>query len=320
MLSSVPLEPAATEPKVVFHIGLPKTGTTTLQADVFPFIAEKSAYRYIGLWQPQRKIKQHPLMSAIYRWFANGEGFPHLSDLLREMSHDSLLLISNECVLSTNIHSDWQLRVQRLARLLDDHEITFYLTVREPTRAMFSYYVEHHLDAPAGHYRGFSQAVERDPRLEIYRYGTLFPTLEAMLGRSIIVEAYEDVFAGKSDFLASLTADGKPFPESIGRHNAKRTTTDVVVAGNAATLRDRLRQTVYATPIGRSRWARRAVASLAPITSSLDRVKLGPAGVPKPSASDFATLRAALRDDVAYLRERFGIDYTGEHFPIGAPK
>lgn len=296
--------------QIVLHIGLPKTGSTTLQADVFPYLAEKSDLNYIGLWQPARG-KQHPLTSALHRWFANGEQASEARALLAEWVGRSRLLISNEAIHSSTVTADWRLRVQRVAELTVRYDVCYYLCVREPAAAMFSYFAEHFVDAPTGHFSRFSDAAQRDPRLQIYRYKATIPYLQSVLGDRLVIEAYEDVFRGRSDFLASLTPDGRPFPEAIGRHNVKQGTAEAVVLRESATLRDRLRQAVYATPIGQSRWARGVIASMAPVTRALDRVRLGRVEVPRPSEAEFARLRETLREDIIYLRDHFGIDYLG---------
>lgn len=292
---------------------MPKTGTTTLQADVFPYICSISDYQYLGLFQPHRKIKQTWVMSKLHRWMMYGEGEADLFFELENATKNSPVIISNETILSSNFHSSWKMRILRLERLVKHFDFQVYITIREPVGAMHSYFCEHFLDSPEVHRSSFLEELKHGNLLQIYKYSKSIPYIEDTLKTELVIEAYEEIFANNdSGFLSSLVQDANPFPEDVGQHNLKQRS-DGGVVFEKTTLRDTLRRRVYASPLGRNALSRKVIASLSKVTKSLDLVQMQPVKIPALTSQEIALLRVELQAELDFVKARYGI-----RFPVPA--
>lgn len=126
------------------HLGLHKTGTTTLQEQLFPFI-EDIEYLKRDLSDSSR------LYARIAAYCFRRECTSGLEDIRRDLtgclSESDLLLseewfTSNYSALCSYNGTDWQERLKRLSNLVKGCEVRILLTIREPIPAVYSYYCE----------------------------------------------------------------------------------------------------------------------------------------------------------------------------------
>ena len=292
----------------VLHIGMPKTATTSLQAEVYPRIAERTAYAYAGLLQPQAEVKQPKVMSHLHQFFSHGADEAELRAALDEKIADGPLIISHESVLSSTVGAPWHDRVRRVGTLMRDYSPQVYVTVRHPLEAMHSYYVEHFIDAPSGRNTDFATAFTQDPRLQLYRYATSMPLIEEAFGTRPIVETMGDVVSGNSAFLRSLVGGSDYLSSDMRQHNVKNRKGGATHFDNV-TLKDRLRLMVYSTPIGDSVLLRGLISKLRAPLSLLDKVQTGRVSVPEMTADERSQYLQELLPDIAYMRDEYGVDF-----------
>ncbi len=97
--------------KLFVHIGLPKTGTTTLQQYYFPFI---DTFQYSGVNQPRHKSSKSN--DSLYRHimsFVNGNQNISLEEVLNIIeSQSSQLLISEEML---TVGDKWIQKLERIS-------------------------------------------------------------------------------------------------------------------------------------------------------------------------------------------------------------
>lgn len=129
------------------HVGLHKTGTTTLQNQVFPCV-ENLMYLRRDL-----SVKPDNLYERIARFcFREKED----RSLLQQIRNELRILVSESDVLLSEewFTSDyspfsgymsgapWQERLTRLAKIVLDLRVEMLLSIRDPRTALFSYYCE----------------------------------------------------------------------------------------------------------------------------------------------------------------------------------
>lgn len=289
---------------------MPKTATTTFQAEVFPYIARHSSFQYGGLLQPEGKVRQPALISQLHRYFSYGDGEDSLRQLVQERLSDGPLIISHESILSSSVGASWHERVDRVGRLMKEFDPVVYLTVRHPLDAMHSYFVEHYLDTPSGKRSNFRAAFWNDVRLQIYRYASSLPEIEKAFGTRPIVETMKEIVSGQSKFLKQLN-DGEDYLHpKMRQHNVKKRS-EGHTQFDDVTLRDRLRMLVYATPVGDSAGARRIIGGLARRLPMLDRISAGSVTVPALKESEKSQFLEELSVDIEYISRNFGIEFGG---------
>ena len=131
--------PRAQRPKLVVHCGLPKTGTTSLQAH---FYGQAQAYREAGIYYPTQDADKKDRNHA---WFSKG-----LRDALVDQLEATLQSCPNDC--HTLFLSDESLFVEMpglsdaaltaLHEVLAGYEVEVVLFERDPIEWMRSFYLQ----------------------------------------------------------------------------------------------------------------------------------------------------------------------------------
>lgn len=190
--------------KLFIHIGLPKTGTTTLQRYYFPFI---DTFHYCGVHQP-RKEQRHQ-NDRTYRQvmqYVNGGGnqvkLETVLDTIKT-SVDSQLLISEEMI---TVSKNWIQKLHNLSEIIksfDDY--TIIVTVRDPLKVSFSYYVETYERHFASGKISYLEAVKNSVHMQMYHYEYLFDTLHSIFQKDkVIALKFEDIFFDNGESLSKI--------------------------------------------------------------------------------------------------------------------
>lgn len=164
--------------RLLVHVGLPKTATTTLQTQYFPCLPPDQV-RYLGVRQP-RSRGQEDLYLLLLAAVSEGVEDPRLHQGLARLLDQGLHVVVSEemFTVSTLKGAGWQLKLQRLAHILQRYDHALLVTVREPVHATFSYYVE-----LQSRFRAlgldYVTAVLSDDAMHIFHYPTLLGCLDA---------------------------------------------------------------------------------------------------------------------------------------------
>lgn len=165
--------------RIVLHIGLPKTATSTLQKCVFP----KFEIRYLGVNQP-RDSEQDSVYTDLLEYtsseYASTEALTSLRKKITSLITDDEILplvISEEMFCIDEVHVSWQNKVERLGRVFSGFNIEVLVTVRKPLEAMYSLYVE--LFNNISHeYTTFDEFFYKCNNCKIYEYKYFSSVLE----------------------------------------------------------------------------------------------------------------------------------------------
>lgn len=148
--------------RVFLHIGLPKTGTSYLQAIVW---GHRETLRERGLLLPGREKRDHLLASMIVRddpgTARRGPGATEAWAVLREQvrAHAGDSLISHEFFCSADRH-----QAARTVAELAPAEVHLLVTAREPLGLFTSSWQEHLKNKGTTRIEEYGRAVSEDPR------------------------------------------------------------------------------------------------------------------------------------------------------------
>jgi hypothetical protein len=160
---------------LVLHIGLPKTGSTALQKSIFPFMSSK--YLYAGKYyspNPLNKLSVGLMKLLESPPNRREQSFKGLMRLLNNRDEENFIF-SDEMILVDTPKSTWQEKLSTLGWLASRNDINverIVLVIREPFKALFSWYVEVYNLIKQSHPTVLSY-VERDNQALIYNYEVL---------------------------------------------------------------------------------------------------------------------------------------------------
>lgn len=296
--------------KLIIHPGLPKTATTTLQFELFPAIVG-SEWDYAGILQPRDTRDQNELFRAMYRAVVSGENIQSANSTLKSRLAERPILISEEIFTASTVESTWREKLDRLRQVTQGTDLSLLFTVREPRAAIFSNYVETIRNVYVGGNDPFSIETANEDRMAIYRYRTFFGVVEQLFDCEIEVCDWKDVLQGKCRLLEQHFPlwEGFDFHDlSAVRRNSKRATDKAVTISGNYTARDAMRRLLASGSTKRPDWTRsRLVQALA---KGLDRISFGRKDVPRPSDDLARQMDELLADDIAFVRDRYGVTPT----------
>lgn len=185
-------------PKILVHIGLPKTATTTLQQQVFPTVAQAtSGLIYCGVKQPRGEQESTGLYRVFMDAMALGD-FDTFHEEVDRLEEAECLLFSEEMLTVTDNVQRWEDRLKNLSSLLESYDYRILITVRDPIAAIYSYYLERY-EFFKQEYPEFSVDIQDHAAMSIYRYASFFPMVETLFKEdSVQVAFFEDLI--QSDF------------------------------------------------------------------------------------------------------------------------
>lgn len=301
-------------PCVYVHLGLPKTATTTLQHDFFPYI-DNSRYIYLGVEQPRSK-KSDVLYEMICNAVNNDQGMLEArQELISRLNQGKSLIISEEMFVVSTTTSTWQVKLKRLANLLFDVEYKILVTVREPVSAMFSFYVE--LSRFAEQQQPWQQLALNNNDFYIYHYEKFFSVLDASFeSQFIFVAAFENIINGDVesilDFLDNPTLE--PSFSGIGHQNKKPIKDSAVIIHQQRSLKSlKSLKSIYQRLRGRNNslltMLKNNLQSMRKKFPFFERKKIY---LNQPSVMDRQETYLAMQESIKALNQKFGIDYSGE--------
>lgn len=129
---------------LILHLGLPKTATSSLQQDMFPFLKDR---HFIGAQSPRDYVKQTAFFKTISAYVTQEKGnLKELRSALRaHIDAHGPVLISEECfVIGAGQHEGetWQTRIRRLEELTVGFSREVWVTLRSWRAGVESYYFE----------------------------------------------------------------------------------------------------------------------------------------------------------------------------------
>lgn len=297
--------------KVFVHIGLPKTATTTLQKEVFPTLSNENIC-YLGVVQPRQADQRDELYVRVYGAVNSGTELGETrSALLAKTASGTSIILSEETFTVSSGGTAWRAKLDNLAILLQGLDYVLIVTVREPTAALFSYYVELH-ERFVRSKKSFLELASADESMEIFHYEKLSEALLQHFSRDrIFIQTFEDIVSGRLEALCRLVSDGRQGWQvaELKKHNDKKQANGRIYTGKSFTLADILRRLSHTFEIGDTSPVNKLKTTLRPIVRALDKVAFTNKSVRKPSEQEFNELRSRLREETAALERHFGIKY-----------
>jgi hypothetical protein len=294
--------------KLFIHIGLPKTATTTLQKGLFVKLSEQHRIKYLGL-EGHREDNKNSFIKSLVKSINNDGNRIEIQKQLESMLlNNQNLLLSEENIILSSPKTEWKERLDNLYEIVKPFDFKIIVTVREPAKAMFSFYTQYF-----NHYKGdkrkFIDIALNDDFIAIYRYEALVNKLIDTFGKqNIFVKKFEDIINNEyKDLLKVMDVDDSVLSSNeLKNFNSKQRTSDSVVKKTNVSVLSVLANAGKKVGLHK-------VSNLKKIANKLtwlnkvelttkDKLKL-------PSDDDFKHLNETLNSDLTILKEEFGIDY-----------
>lgn len=134
--------------KVVLHIGLPKTATTTLQKHVFFKLHKQNKINYLGKKpEAEDENKYYPLEMVINSLLNNDESefqskHKEYKVLVKKMIDKRKINVLSDEQLSLAICYDFEVVCKRLKILFEEYDVSILCFIRNQVDMMYSFYVE----------------------------------------------------------------------------------------------------------------------------------------------------------------------------------
>lgn len=293
--------------RIFVHIGLPKTATTTLQMECFPALSGEQIH-YLGVFQPRQESKNEDLYTKICETASTGSSLEELRSALKRTLDSGATVILSEEMLTV---SAWRAKLKNLSELLRGLNYVLIITVREPTAALFSYYVELNEEF-SREKKSFLELAKDDERMHIFHYRKLSDEiLQHFDQERVFVKKFEDIVAGQLEDLCRLITSGRQgwHGFQLKKHNEKKQAGNVVYTGKQYTLADYARRLLSILGISDADFVVKMKKALAPLIRVMDSLSLSKKKVAKPSQEEMSQLKNYLREETAALEKHFGIKY-----------
>ncbi|RLL55871.1 hypothetical protein D8Y20_00010 [Mariprofundus sp. EBB-1] len=294
-------------PKIFVHIGLPKTATTTLQADLFPLF-NNNCLHYAGLNQP-RFGDQSDLYIEFFHAIKTGNCASIRSDIAEHINKGCSLLFSEEIITVTDDDGSWQNKLRNLALILKDFDYEILLTVREPVSALFSCYVERYREFSLER-NTFCDIAKNDPKMHIYHYKKLLNELESHFHSDrIFIKKFEDIIEGELDDVCHLLQISTPVSNiKLGDRNSKKKSDRYCYAGYNFSLSDFIRSLAIKVNFMNFKYYYLVRQFFSPIIWLMKKLIIGKAKINKLSDYEKNELRTHLQKETHALL-KYGIKY-----------
>lgn len=296
--------------RVYVHIGLPKTATTMLQMDYFPYV-DSNKYMYLGVFQP-RDTESDELYYDLCCAINSGSNIFEVNAKIKKKLRDDSgsLIFSEEMFTVSQSEISWQKKISNLAKVFEGIDFRILITIREPVSAMFSFYVESYYRYMDSN-ESFSDLAINSNDFKIYHYDYILKILERKFTRErIYIQKFEDLIIGDFSIVnrfLSFNGAGVNFISMNNRNQKRKTSTAILIPKNLKFKRaDRLYQAVGGD--------RNVCAFIVKRTMErqLKRLLMLPCfaiTVQKPSDLEYRELMKIMRGSMEYMFKHYGIRY-----------
>lgn len=298
-------------PKVIVHIGLPKTATTSLQIDIFSKIEYAENMHYLGVFHPRESF-QEPLFKQFYHFIRTGKGFEDLKNKINnKLQEGKNILISEEMIVVSDPDIEWRQKLKNLAILLKQFEHKIIVTVREPVSALFSYYTEN-IEAYKKNKGNFKEIALTHESMKIFHYKFFFGYLHLLFpdGPFCVLEFEKIIQNEYSQLFNFLELSNKISITKLKTHNTKVKTKDRIIK------KKEMRMAKYIFDLLPSSIAHHISSILNKnsylkniFSSFLDMKYVKSESVKIPDQGVMDELRQMLKEETKYLEKYYGINY-----------
>lgn len=288
--------------KIIVHIGLPKTATTTLQIDFFSKLDRDQMF-YIGVKQVRGKIVQDKMYNQFYSSVTTGKEIEKTRKMLvAELNKGLDLLLSEEMI----VVGEWQVKLRNLYQIIKDINHLIIITIREPVSAMFSYYIELH--QVFGN-KTFLDSAQNSNQMKIYHYRKFFQYLfQYFQSSNIRLVKFEDIVEGNLEELKRIVPSQNN--TELGVYNEKKYIGDSILVErnySYSFIIKRFLKRTYVYNIAKNK-------TLLPLFKIANKLLYAlkvkkTYKIRKPSESELHLLSLELKDETSYIFEKFGINY-----------
>lgn len=287
--------------KVFIHIGLPKTATSSLQKK-FRDLKEAS-FKFYGVHQP-RSESQSEDFKLFYKYIITGKGKEEVIDAFsRDINNGLKILISEEMILVSRESISWRKKLMRLSDLIKSFDYQIIVTIREPAKAMFSYYVER-LDYFKGLEKEFNNDAIMDESMQIYHYNTFFNFLYDLFKKEkIFVKKFESIILNDlNDIWEILELDYDKNRNRIENINTKEKKEGYIIKDTSILFSKFLLKKLPKT-LTSSLIVKKIFNKLFNFPIKLKHK------IEIPSESEFAEIRNKLKNETKFMEDEYNINY-----------
>ena len=202
--------------KIVLHIGLGKTATTSLQHNVFMFLHEARKINFLGKVSDITGKLYHYPFNPLYqptRWKKINEKKMKLlrANIEKILSSEKINVISEENISVSSILHDLKIIHHNLSRLFSPDEVTILISLRSPVKHAYSQYVEGYYwnlcgDPKQNSFEKYVKYLLRHPtksRYMMHFYENYLKLLHDFYPK-VIVLLYEDLRHDKNHYFETL--------------------------------------------------------------------------------------------------------------------
>lgn len=297
--------------QVYVHIGLPKTATTTLQLDYFPYV-NNDQYQYLGVFQPREKQVQDSLVVEVISAVRSGYGLVKVNEALIERLdiEQRSLIISEEMLTVGSAEVTWQEQLSNLSKILYGIDHKVLVTVREPVSAMFSFYLELY-DRFQDEKSEFSDLALFDNNFRIYHYDELLNELAKYFEiERIYIQKFEDLVQKKFTTVECFLdhPEKEKVQKPLNNHNQRnRNGSNVMVSKR---LKLSLISRTYQKCGGDTNWLALTIKKLTkqPI-QKIRSINYGSVPVSVLTDDERMRLKQSMAGTMDVMAERFGVRY-----------
>lgn len=292
--------------RLIIHLGLPKTATTSLQIDFFSKI-ENEKMVYVGVRHP-RKSHQTDIYKKFSNYIETGENFTNVNKALKyELDQGRDILISDEMIVVSH-NLKWRDKLRNLYNLIQEFNYQLIVTVREPSKALFSYYAERfHIYKKCD--KTFIELALEHESMKIYHYRVFFSYLLEMFDKNLVfVKKFEDLIQNKNlDLCKVLNISEDLCDINLNNYNSKLTFDNQIIKKNKTYIGDfkfikRNISDIFNVFIFKKK-LKKYINEISNISfQSNEKILI-------PSKVEFQYLKEQLKEETKYLDEKFQIRY-----------
>lgn len=196
--------------KLLVHIGLSKTATTSLQSNVFMLLHRKNKINYLGKDNSSNFFPFSKVMKTLEEKKLSNEELHHVKQDFDLLLKDGVLnVISNE-VMSESRHLNLKVFWINFNRLISSYDFNLVVTLRNPRGFIFSYYVEsykwqYRYDRTKSSFSNFLSSIRENKDSEEYITCFFYKLFEMLPKPKVHTLLYEDLKFDKQNYSNAMS-------------------------------------------------------------------------------------------------------------------